>query len=112
MDTKLPECWMCEPKTACLRVILDAKHTLILPYAHFRHADFEDKDDGEELKLVFTSHEVVLTGHLLKRLEIGIAAQEVGEVSALPERYHRIAGERPFIRQIAMLVVSAKSETL
>ena len=110
MDTKSPECWSCDPKTACLRVVPDAKSSFILPYAHFIYAESHSDDDGGELKLVFATHEVVLKGHLLDRLETGIAVHEVSEIRALPERYRKLAGDRPFIRELSIVTAPQESE--
>jgi hypothetical protein len=111
MDTKSPDSWSYEPKTACLRVAVDSSRTLILPYSHFQSAELRQMaGGGEELKLLFASHQIVLAGRFLKRLEVGIANQEIGEVRVTPERFRGMEAERAILNRIQVEEVSRTGE--
>lgn len=109
MDTKPPECFGTDPRARGLRVELSAQESIILAHEHFVYSQFKAGGATDTLKLVFVSHEVLLTGHLLRRIEPGIQTRELAWVAARPER-HRPPPDRAFITQIALRVLGENPE--
>ena len=81
----------------------------MLPFEHFIYSEFSTGEETETLKIVFATHEVVLRGRLLRRLEQAMQRTELAFVTAIPERYHALVGEtQPMIREVA--VITPRSE--
>lgn len=105
MENKPPECFGTDPRARGLRVELSAQESLILAHEHFVYSQFKAGGAADSLKLVFVSHEVLLTGHLLRRIENGIQTRELAWVAARPERHRALATDRAFITQIVVHVL-------
>ncbi|MBU6402317.1 MAG: hypothetical protein KGS61_18525 [Verrucomicrobia bacterium] len=111
LNTKQPECWSIDPQARGLRVVLSLTHSLLLPFEHFIYSELESGDDEEVFKLTFATHEVILKGGHLHRLEAAVQRLELGTVAALPDRFERIAADtQPFIREIAILKRTGNDE--
>lgn len=106
MDTKPPECFGTDPRARGLRVELSSQRSFVLAHEHFLYSEFNAGDGADVLKLVFVSHEVVLTGHLLRRIETGIQTRELAWVAARPDRYRAPGNERAFIANVKIRALS------
>src|SRR5688572_1009260 len=102
MDTKPPECFSSDPRARGLRVELSPQHSLVLPYEHFVYSELKAEKDSDTLKLLFVTHEVVVSGYMLRRVENGIQTRELAWIAARPERYRPQVNEKAFISQIAV----------
>ena len=69
MDTKPPECFSTDPRARGLRVELSPQHSLVLPYEHFVYSELRAEKESDTLKLLFVTHEVVVSGFMLRRVE-------------------------------------------
>ena len=104
MDTKPPECWALQPQARGLRVELSADHSFVLPYEHFIYSEYVEREGGESLKLVFATHEIILNGNLLRRVEAALQKRELASVAAVAEKFRSVLGEsQPFIHEIAVI---------
>lgn len=102
MDTKPPECFSTDPRARGLRVELSPQHSLVLPYEHFVYSELKAEKESDTLKLLFVTHEVVISGYMLRRVENGVQTRELAWIAARPERYRTQANEKAFISHIAV----------
>jgi hypothetical protein len=104
MDTKPPECWALQPQARGLRVELTPDHSFVLPYEHFIYSEYVDREGEEVLRLVFATHEILLNGNLLRRVEAALHKRELASVAAVAEKFRSVVGEaQPFIHEIAVI---------
>lgn len=102
MDTKPLESFGSDPRARALRVELSPQHSLVLPYEHFVYSELRAEKESDTLKLLFVTHEVVVSGFMLRRVENGIQNRELAWIVARPERYRPHANDRAFISRIAV----------
>jgi|SRR5581483_1587466 len=102
MDTKPPECFSSDPRARGLRVELSPQHSVVLPYEHFVYSELKAEKESDTLKVLFVTHEVVISGYMLRRVESGIQTRELAWIAARPERYRSQANEKAFITRIAV----------
>lgn len=104
MNTKSPECYTTDPQARCLRVEISARELLVLPLDQFVFAELTSEDNEQKLRLVFATHEVLICGHVLRRIEMAICSLELSGIMKLPEKYHvLIAENQPRIREIVVM---------
>jgi len=85
-------------------VELSADHSFVLPYEHFIYSEFVEREGRESLKLVFATHEIILNGSLLRRVEAALQKRELASVAAVAEKFRSVLGEaQPFIHEIAVI---------
>lgn len=102
MDTKPLECFSTDPRARGLRIELTPQHSLVLPYEHFVYSELKAEKESDTLKLLFVTHEVVVSGYMLRRVESGIQTRELAWMAARPERYRPQANEKAFISRITV----------
>ena len=108
MSTKSPECYTTDSQARCLRVEITAARSLLLPLDQFVFAELVSEDKEQKLRLVFATHEVLISGHALRRLETAMQRMELSGIMKLPEKYHALITEnQPKIREI--VVTEAKA---
>ena len=105
MDTKSLECFGTDPRARGLRVELSPQHSFLLPYEHFVYSELKAENENDTLKLLFVTHEIVVSGYMLRRVENGIQTRELAWIAARPERYRPQANEKAFISHIAIRLV-------
>jgi hypothetical protein len=104
MNTKTPECYTTDSQARCLRVETAATRLLVLPLDQFVFAELTSEDKEQKLRLVFATHEVLISGHVLQRIETAIHRLELSGITNLPEKYHALMDEgRPRIREITVV---------
>jgi hypothetical protein len=83
-----------------LRLELNSKSFLLLPYHHLELVKFETDDGQDTLTLLFLNRTVGITGKNLR--DLGLALQErcVEFVKPLPERYASLVGNEVSITAI------------
>lgn len=109
MDNKSLECFACEPRARGVRVDLSPQKSVVLPHEHFVYAEFIADDQIDLLKLVFVTHEVVLTGHLLRRIEIAIVNRDLSWLCARPEKFRAQDSDRPFVTTLMLRALEQSS---
>lgn len=103
MSAKLPECYTTNPQTRCLRVEISATRWLLLPFDQFAFAELASEDKEQKLRLVFATHEILISGHALRRIEAAMQVMELSFVMPLPAKYHALLADgQPKIREIAV----------
>ncbi len=101
MSNKLPECYATDPQARSLRVEISATRSLLLPFDQFAFAELNSGDKEQKLRLVFATHEVLISGHALRRIETAMQRMELSFIAALPPKYQPLIAEgQPKIREI------------
>jgi hypothetical protein len=101
--TKPPECWASDANARALRVETAAGRALLLPFAQFIFAECEAEEQWQRLRLVFGTHEVVVRGHSLRRIETAMQRMELSHLACLPDGYRSLLADgQPFVREIAV----------
>ena len=93
MSNKSTECWVSDPQAKAIRVEPAGGHSFVLPYIHFVYAELTANGSDQTLKLVFSTHEVVLRGRGLRRLEAAVHRMELASVTPLAERFRAAVSE-------------------
>jgi hypothetical protein len=103
MNTKTPECYTTDSQARCLRVEMTATRLLVLPLDQFVFAELVSEEKEQKLRLVFATHEILISGHVLRRIETAIHRLELSSITKLPEKYHALIGVgQPKIREIVV----------
>ena len=111
MTSKSTECWATEPQARAVRVEPVAGHSFILPYLHFVYAELTGHGHDQTLKLVFATHEVILRGRALRRVEAAVHRLELSWVAPLTERVRATVPDgQPFIHEICVTAVTETEE--
>jgi hypothetical protein len=106
MNTKTPECYTTDTQARCLRVEMTATRLLVLPLDQFVFAELTSDDKEQKLRLVFATHEILISGHVLRRVETAICRLELSGLMKLPEKYHALIAEnQPKIREIMVVEI-------
>jgi hypothetical protein len=80
-----------------------ANRFLVLPLDQFVFAELTNEDKGQKLRLVFATHEILISGHVLQRIETAIHRLELSGLMKLPEKYHSLIPEnQPKVREIVV----------
>lgn len=83
-----PTCWQREAPCACLRIEISGRETHLFPYQHLVSASLNVGDEGETLRLAFSSHDVEIAGENLRALLLAMQDFAVKWLRAIPQRYH------------------------
>ena len=106
MNAKSPECWGSDPQARATRVEPAPGHSFILAYVHFIYAELTGDGADQTLKLVFATHEVVVCGRALRRVESAVRRLELSWVAPLPDRVRAAVPEgQTFIREVCVTAV-------
>src|SRR5215472_5395275 len=93
MSAKSPECWASDPKARAVKIHLSAEHSLLLPFDQFIFSELDSDGKEQRLRLVFATHEVVLRGYSLRRIETATQRMELSCLAALPDNQRRLVPE-------------------
>ena len=111
MSTKAPECYSIEPQARCLRVEVSPGHAILLPLDQFAFAEFTVEEKEQLLHLSFASHEIMIRGHALQRIENALHKLELSFLMALPAKYHSLVPDgQPKIREIVVTEIKPGSD--
>jgi hypothetical protein len=83
-----------------LRLEVNPKSFLLLPYHHLEMVKFEAGDGQDMLTLLFLNRTVCITGKSLRQLAMGLQDRCVEFVKPLPERYASLVGDEATVRTI------------
>ncbi len=89
-----------EVQPACLRVTTSAGETWIFPWAQLAAAHFAKIDQHEELRLLFTSYEVRLSGMNLASVRDLVAALQLARIQPTPAKYQKGGPAEPFLEAV------------
>jgi len=77
--------------------------TLLLPFDQFLFSELRQIDEGQQLRAVFVSHEVILTGTGLRRIEVALQRAQLSYIACVPNRFQPVVGdEQPVIRKVVV----------
>ena len=103
MSTKTPECWASDPQARGLRIEATSEHSLLLLHNHFIFAELDSGGDEQNLKLVFTTHEISVRGHHLRRIETVLQRLELSLLAKLPNSQRSLITEgQPVVLEIVV----------
>jgi hypothetical protein len=106
MSNKLTECWTTDPQAKAIRIEPEGGRSWIMPYIHFIYAELITHEAEQTLKLAFSTHEIVLSGRGLCRLEATIHRMELASATALAERFRASVPQgQPFISKITVTAI-------
>src|SRR5947207_6086807 len=113
MNAKLPECWASDPQARAIKVEPTSGHSIILPYPHFAYAEATVDGPDQLIKLVFATHEVVVRGRALRRVEAAVHRLELTWIAPLPDRVRgTVPDGQPFIREVSIIAVGGTENEL
>ena len=111
MNTKTPECYTTDTQARCLRVEMTATRLLVLPLDQFVFAELFIEEKEQKLRIVFATHEILVFGYVLRRVETAICRLELSGLMKLPEKYHALIAEnQPKIRDIVVTEIKPGAE--
>ncbi|HUA68932.1 MAG TPA: hypothetical protein VMA13_10345 [Candidatus Saccharimonadales bacterium] len=83
-----------------LRLELNPKSFVLLPYHHLEMVKFEAGDGQDTLTLLFLNRTVCITGKSLRVLALGLQDCCVEFIKPLPERYAPLIGDEVSVKAI------------
>jgi hypothetical protein len=103
MSVKSPECWANEPQARGVRIEISADHSMLLPHDEFVFAEFKREGADHTLRLVFVTHEILVSGQSLRRIEASMQRMELSLLTKLPSSQRSlIADGQPVILEIVV----------
>ncbi len=103
MSTKSPECWASDPNARAVKVELSAEQSLLLPFDQFAFAELKTEGKQQHLRLVFATHEVLIRGTALRRIETTMQRMELSFLCKLPSTQRALIPEgQPVVLEIAV----------
>ena len=107
MNTKTPECWSSDPNAHGVKIELSAERSLLLPFDQFAFAELKTESKQQHLRLVFATHEVLIRGNALRRIETTMQRMELSFLAALSSNERKLIAEgQPMIIEIAVIEVA------
>jgi hypothetical protein len=89
---------------------LSAERSLLLPFDQFTFSELTSEGRKQSLRLVFATHEVLVRGTCLRRVESALQRGELSLLTRLPENQKSLVGEgHPAVLQIIVNEASASA---
>lgn len=103
MSTKPSESWASDPQARAMRVEVSSERSLLLPFDQFSFSELTSEGKEQRLRLVFSTHEVLVRGHALRCIETTLQRMELSFLAKLPASYRPSFGEgQPVILEIVV----------
>ena len=103
MSTKSPECWASDPNARAVKIEVSAEQSLLLPFDQFAFSELKSDGKQQELRLVFATHEVLLRGHSLRRIETALQRMDLSLLTALPGKQRSLIPDgQPVVAELAV----------
>ena len=110
MSTKSPECWASDPNVRGVKIELLDEGSLLLPFDQFAFAELKLEGKQQLLRMVFATHEVLLRGLSLRRIETAMQRMELSFLGVLPASQRSLIAEgQPFIIEIVVTEIVRKN---
>jgi len=94
-----------------LHVEIATHRFLALPLDQFVFAELFIEEKEQKLRIVFATHEILVFGYVLRRVETAICRLELSGLMKLPEKYHALIAEnQPKIRDIVVTDIKPGAE--
>jgi len=95
-----------------LRIEVSPEKSLLLKYDQLIHAEFDNTEKEQRLRLIFATHEVVVRGYALRRIETALQRMELSYLAAVPAKLIPSVNEgQPVIREIRVSVAADAAVT-
>ena len=108
MSTKSPECWAIDPQARGLRVEVSAEQSLLLPFDQFVFAELTADGKEQRLQLHFATHQVLIHGQNLRRIETAMQRMELSFVAKVSTNYQTVVTQgQPVILKVVVTEVSS-----
>ena len=109
MSTKSPECWAIDPQVDGLRVEVSPEREITLPFNQFAFAELTMDGKEQRLKILFATHEILIEGQNLRRIEIAMQKRELAFVAKLSTNYQPLVNQgQPVILKIVVTEVKER----
>ena len=106
MNTKTTECWSSDPNAHSVKIEVSAEQSLLLPFEQFAFAELKTEGKQQHLRLVFATHEVLIRGNALRRIETTMQRLELSLLTKLPSSQRSLIAEgQPLILDIIVTEV-------
>ena len=102
-----PACHSVNPETSSLIVTTASEERWILPWHHLTAAHLTSAGGRDQLRLIFTGHEVTLKGYHLEGLSDLIATLRLAALRPAPTKYSKSADKEPFIDSVQVTAVAS-----
>ncbi len=102
MDNKSLDCFACEGRARGVKVEISPQNSFVMPHEHFIYSEFKADDDRDLFKITFVTHEVVVEGFLLRRVENAMVNRDLSWLCARAERFRPQNHDRPFITKLTV----------
>jgi hypothetical protein len=85
---------------------VSAEQSLLLPFEQFAFAELKTEGKQQHLRLVFATHEVLIRGNALRRIETTMQRLELSLLTKLPSSQRSLIAEgQPLILDIIVTEV-------
>src|SRR6266545_4159218 len=112
MNTKSLECWASDPNARAVKIELSPERSLLLPFDQFTFSELTNDGREQRLRLIFATHEVLVRGTGLRRIEAAMQREELSLLTRLPEHQKSLVGEgHPVVLQIIVNEASPAAAT-
>ena len=103
MLTKPPERWSTDPNIHAIKVEVSANEGILLPFDHFLYSQLKTLDGVQEFRAVFVTHEVVVQGLQLRKIETALQRKELAHLAVIIHGADKLADEnQPIILSIVV----------
>ena len=83
----------------------------LLPLDQFAFAEMDSDGKEQLLHLSFATHEIMVRGHALRRIETALHRLELSFITTLPTKYHPLVPDgQPKIRDIVVTEIKSGAE--
>jgi hypothetical protein len=111
MSTKSPECWASDPNARAVKIEVSAEQSLLLPFDQFAFSELKSGGKEQQLRLVFATHEIMVRGHALRRIETTMQRMELSFLAAVPANQRALVPDgQPIVREIVVTEAEKQQE--
>lgn len=103
-------CHTIDPQPASLVVTTPIGESWVFPWTQLASARLIPGTERDELRLTFTTHEVILRGLRLTVIRDLVAAIQLATVRPAPAKFSRAAADQPFIDAIAVRANTGRAD--
>jgi len=80
---------------------------MLLPHDQFAFAELKSDGKEQQLRLVFATHEVLVRGHSLRRIETAMQRMELSALNTLPANQRSLIPDgQPLVAEIAVTEIT------
>jgi hypothetical protein len=109
MNTKTPGCWASEPQAQALRIEISQEQSILLPFDQFAFAQMSTDRTEQQLRLVFATHEILVRGRSLRRIETALQTMELSFLAVVPQGHQALISDgSPIILEIQVNEVGSE----